>query len=68
MSMEQLPTVGDLVRFKDRCRPTSYIIGCPPSKIFLVSHDDGYYLQLYGEDGLISRENFDIVRRPNENR
>jgi hypothetical protein len=37
-------------------------------KIFLVSHDDGYYVRLHGEDGLVARDNFDIVSRANEYR
>jgi hypothetical protein len=67
MNMEQLPTVGDLVRFKVTCLPPSYIIA-RALKIFLVSHDDGYYVRLHGEDGLVARDNFDIVSRANENR
>ena len=59
--MERLPTVGDLVMFKEHCRP----FYDPAKGVYLVVHDDGIYVRLHNSggpaEGKIARENFDIV-------
>ena len=62
--MEQLPTVGDLVMFKEECRP----FYDQRKGVYLVAHNDGVYVRLngvcvFGVEGLFSRENFDIVSK-----
>ena len=59
--MEELPTVGDLVMFKEHCRPIYGAI----KGVYLVVYDDGRYVRLHDSgapvEGKVSRENFDIV-------
>jgi hypothetical protein len=57
--MEELPTVGDLVKFKKHCVP-SYN-WAQRDFIYLVSGSSGSFLRLHDMSGLVSRENFDIV-------
>ena len=59
--MEELPTVGDLVMFKEHCRPIYDHL----KSVYLVVYDDGRYVRLHDSgapvQGKIARENFDIV-------
>ena len=59
--MEELPTVGDLVMFKEHCRP----FYDQRKGVYLVVYDDGRYVRLHDSgapvQGKIARENFDIV-------
>ena len=61
--MKQLPTVGDLVMFKEKCRP----FYDPAKDVYLVVYDDGRYVRLHNSggpaEGIVARENFDIVSR-----
>ena len=61
--MKQLPTVGDLVMFKEECRP----FYDQRKGVYLVVHDDGRYVRLHDSggpaEGIVARENFDIVSR-----
>ena len=59
--MEELPTVGDLVMFKEHCRPIYGAI----KGVYLVVYDDGRYVRLHNcgdrAEGKIARENFDMM-------
>ena len=59
--MEELPTVGALVTFKEECRP----FYDPAKDVYVVVYDDGRYVRLLDSgapvEGKVARENFDIV-------
>ena len=58
--MERLPTVGDLVRFKQHCAPAG-LGDCIADIVYLVSEQWGGFLRLHGEHGMIARDNFEII-------
>jgi len=57
--MERLPTVGDLVKFKQHCVPDSQ---CPTAgTVYLAREHWGTFVRLHGVVGLSARENFEII-------
>ena len=58
--MERLPTVGDLVRFKEHCAPERPGLSIADI-VYLVSEQWGGFLRLHGEHGMIARDNFEII-------
>ena len=55
--------IGDLVHLKKHCRSVRL-----DDRVYLVSGKSGDFFRLHGEEGLISAENFILVKKADENR
>jgi len=55
--------IGDLVQLKIHCRRLA-----DDDRVYLVSGKSGDFFRLHGQEGLISAENFILVRKANESR
>ena len=53
--------IGDLVQLKKHCRSVRL-----DDRVYLVSGRSGWFFRLHGQGGLISAENFILVRKANE--